>query len=644
MFAVIIVTYITVYILRKRTGTTRMKLIANYIRVGTRAYLNRQFKVVSWFIPVLTIIIFLLLGWKAAVTSVLGAFLSLFTAYAGMNMVVRTNVRTAEAARSSSSKAFRIAFLGGSVMGLSVTGVSLVGLSLLYIFFGEPETLIGFGFGASLTALFAQIGGGIYTKAADIGADLVGKAEMGFPEDDPRNPAVIADLVGDNVGDCAGRGSDLFQSFSGDIITGMILGVVFVYKYGRNSIIFPLLLQAVGILASIIGIYLAKGWRGWKPSTALNFGLFMTATLCGVGSYFLSMWLLNDITIFYSIMSGVVATIIALVMTQYYTGISGRPVRKIAEASERGAAINIITGMAYGLQSPFIPIMAVLGAVAFSFVISGFSLYAIAAANIGTDLMIGFIMSSDTFGPIVDNAAGIAEMASAQEALDTLKQLDAVGNTMKASTKAYAMASGTLTTFVFFATYFQMTGIKGLNVTNPFDLVTFFIGAALPYLVSSLTIGSTAKTAKLMVDEVRSQFKRIPGILEGKAEPDYARCVDISTSNALKEMIYPGIIALVPPIIAGFVFGREVLGALLIGVTSSAAILAPFFNNVGAAFDNAKKQVENGFYGGKGSDTHKAAMIGDTVGDSLKDVAGPSILIFMKLVGMTALLIVPMLG
>ncbi len=643
IYAILIVTYLAVVILRKRAANDRMGQIASAIQIGTKAYLYRQLSVISWFIPLLTFAIYLMLGWEATVTCILGAFLSLLTAYFGMSVAVRANVITADAAKESSSRAFRIAFLGGSIMGLSVTGLSLVGLSVLYVLFGDPEALIGFGFGASLTALFAQIGGGIYTKAADIGADLVGKAEMGFPEDDPRNPATIADLVGDNVGDCAGRGSDLFQSFSGDIITGMILGIAFIPKYGVNAVFFPLSLQAIGILSSTIGISLIRDWDGWSPPASLSLGLYMTSVFCGVGSYFLSVWLLNDVTIFYATLSGLVATIVALVMTQYYTGIKGRPVRKIAEASQRGAAINIITGMAYGFQSPFISIMAILGAVAFSYLISGYSLYAIIAANIGTDLLIGFIMSSDAFGPIVDNANGITEMAKVSKAGDALGLLDAVGNTMKASTKAYAMASGTITAFVLFATFFQMTGIKGLNVMQPYDLVAFFVGVSLPYLTSSFTIGSTAKTALLMVDEVRRQFREIKGLLEGKAEADYARCIDISTKNALKEMMLPGLIAIAPPVIAGFIFGKEVLGALLIGVTASSAILAPFFNNVGAAFDNAKKIVETGFFGGKGSETHKAAVVGDTVGDSLKDVAGPSILIFMKLVGMTALLIAPIL-
>lgn len=639
IFAVLVVVYLTTVVLRESVGTPRMAQIADYIRIGTKAYLSRQFRTIAWFIPALALILFYFLGWKTAVAFIFGAFLSLLVAYIGMNVAVRANVRTANAARKSSSRALRIAFLGGGVMGLCVTGLSLVGLYLLYLLFGELEPLIGFGFGASLAAIFAQIGGGIYTKAADIGADLVGKVELGIPEDDPRNPAVIADLVGDNVGDCAGRGSDLFQSFSGDIITGMILGLAFISRYGANAVIFPFMLQSVGVLASIVGILLVKQWRGWSPSASLNLGLCTTVVLCAVGSYFLSIWLLNDVTIFYSTLSGLIATITGLFVARYYTGITGRPVRKMAEASQRGAAINIMTGMAYGFQSSIIPILAVMGAVAFSFFISGYSLYAIVAANIGTDLVIGFIMASDTFGPIVDNANGIAEMSGISDADETLGSLDAVGNTMKACTKAYGMASGTVTAFVLFATFFQITGIKGLNVTQPFDLAAFFIGVALPFFISSFTIGSTAKTALLMVDEVRRQFRENKGLINGDADPDYAKCIDVSTKNALKEMMLPGFVAIALPIVAGVLFGNEVLGALLIGITASAAILAPFFNNVGAAFDNAKKMIENGLFGGKGSETDKAAIVGDAVGDSFKDVAGPSLLIFMKLVGMTALLV-----
>jgi len=643
VFTVLVILYVTYLISREGVGPDGMVRIADRIRVGTKAYLNRQFKTIVWFIPLLAVAIHLFLGWKTAVTFVAGSFLSLLTAYIGMNVVVKANVRTANMATKSSSRAFRIALLGGSVMGFCVTGLSLIGLYIFYVLFRDPEVLVGFGFGASLAAIFAQIGGGIYTKAADIGADLVGKVEMNIPEDDPRNPATIADLVGDNVGDCAGRGSDLFQSFSGDIITGMILGLAFVDKYGGNAVIFPFFLQAIGVLASIIGVFLAREWRGWSPSASLNFGLLATAVLCAAGSYLLSILLLNDVTIFYSVLSGLTATILALLVVQYYTGIGGSPVRKIAEASKRGAAINIITGMAYGLQSSILPILAVMASVAFSFIVSGHSLYAIVAANIGTDLMIGFIMSSDTFGPIVDNANGIQAMAKTPKAGGTLESLDAVGNTMKASTKAYAMTSGTVTAFVLFATFFQTIGVKWLNLSHPFNVMSFFVGVAMPFLASSLTVSSTAKTALLMVDEVRRQFREIEGLVDGRADPDYVKCIDISTKNALKEMMFPSFVAIVPPMVVGLLMGGEVLGSLLIGMIASAAVLAPFFNNVGAAFDNAKKIIEKGPLGGKESEAHKAAVIGDTIGDAFKDVTGPSLVIFMKLAGMTALLIVPFL-
>ncbi len=643
VFTVLVVFYITYIILHEGVGTDGMVRIADRIRVGTKAYLNRQFKTIAWFIPTLAVATYFFLGWKTAVTFVAGSFLSLLTAYIGMNVVIRANIRTADMATKSSSRAFRIALLGGSVMGFCITGLSLIGLYIFYVFFRDPEVLVGFGFGASLTAIFAQIGGGIYTKAADIGADLVGKVELNIPEDDPRNPAAIADLVGDNVGDCAGRGSDLFQSFSGDIITGMILGLAFVDRYGGNAVLFPFFLQGLGVLASIVGVFLAREWRGCSPSASLNFGLLMTAILCAAGSYLLSIFLLKDVTIFYSVLSGLIVMVLALLVAQYYTGIGGRPVRKMAEAAERGAAINIITGMAYGLQSSILPILAVMTAVTFSFIVSGYSLYAIVAANIGTDLMIGFIMSSDTFGPIVDNANGIRAMAKTSEGNGTLESLDAVGNTMKASTKAYAMTSGTVTAFVLFATFFQTTGIKLLNVSYPFDLTAFFIGVSLPFLFSSLTTKSTAKTALLMVDEVRRQFRENEGLLDGRADPDYVKCVDISTKNALKEMMLPSLVAIVPPIVAGLLMGGEVLGALLIGMIASAAVLAPFFNNVGAAFDNTKKIIEGGILGGKGSETHRAAVIGDMVGDAFKDVTGPSLVIFMKLAGMTALLIAPII-
>jgi len=643
IIAVIVAAYIAFLIIRKDTGTERMKEVAKYISSGTETYLRRQIRTISLFVPFLAAIIYIIFDIETAIAFVIGVFLSLVAGYVGMNVAVRANVRTVSAARTSSANALRIAFLGGAVMGLLVPALSIMGLFILKMVLVKLQALVGFGFGASLAALFSQIGGGIYTKSADVGADLVGKIEEDIPEDDPRNAAVIADLVGDNVGDCAGRGSDLFQSFSDDIITGMILGTVFAFRYGPNAITFPFIMQALGLLASILGISLVRQWKGISPSGSLFLGLVTTSFVNIIGLFFLSTVLLNDITIFMAGIFGLTATLITIFVVLYYTGLGYGPVKRVADTSKGGAAITIITGISYGLQSSILPIAAVIVAISLSFMVSGQSLYSIVITNIGTDLLIGFIMASDTFGPITDNAAGIAELTEpTSKTRETLESLDAVGNTMKASTKAFAMASGTVTTFVIFATYFEKGGIKAFSVTDPFALAAFFFGVALPLPFSSLTISATAKGAFKMVDEVRRQFREIAGLREGKATPDYARCVDISTTNALKGMILPGFLAVATPIVIGLMFGPYILGMLLVGATASSAILGFFFNNVGALFDNAKKYIEREFWM-KGTPQHNAAVIGDTVGDPLKDVAGPSLLIFMKLLGMTALLILPSL-
>ncbi|MFA5869225.1 MAG: sodium-translocating pyrophosphatase [Candidatus Bathyarchaeia archaeon] len=633
--------YIYRFIFSKSVGSPKLVEISGRIEKGTRAYLNSQFKVLIPFLGILAALMFFVLGWRASVSFVVGAAFSIFSAYAVMRLVVRVHPRVAWEARSSGLEAFKTAFLGGGIMGLSVPALCLIGLTAIYAVSRDPNDLVGFGFGASLTALFAQVGGGIYTKAADIGADLVGKVELNIPEDDPRNPAVIADLVGDNVGDCAGRGADLFQSFSGDVITGMILGVAFVPQYGPGAIVFPLLLQCVGNLASLVGVALIKGLR-WNPERSIVAGLIVTALLSSIGAFLLVQSLIGDTRIFIATLSGLAAVIISMFTAQHYTGYHGGPVTKIAKASERGAALNIITGLSYGLQSPIIPIAGVIGAAVFSYIISGSSLYAIAIANIGTDLMIGFIMSADAFGPIVDNADGVSEMTGESGAGENLALLDAVGNSMKAYTKALSMTTGTLTAFAVFITFFQIAGVKALNLMVPWNFAALFMGAALSFLVASLTIGSTAKTAGKMVDEIREQCQMTPAIMEGKAEPDYERCINISTNNALREMVWPGLLAVIPPVVTGLLFGAETLVALLIGVTLTSVCLAVFFNNVGAAWDNAKKLIEREFWR-KGTEAHKAAVVGDTVGDPMKDVAGPSLIIYMKLVGMTALLLLPLL-
>jgi K(+)-stimulated pyrophosphate-energized sodium pump len=645
VLAMLVVTYLAWSINKEPAGTQRMDEIAGYIREGANAFIKRQYKTIT-IVVALTLIPLAIFfrDIKVIVAFIFGAFLSLLAAYIGLRVAVKANVRTANAARTSSAKAFTLAFRGGAVMGLSVVGLSLFGVSLLFLLYQDPNQIVSFGFGASLAALFAQLGGGIFTKAADIGADLVGKIEQRIPEDDPRNPAVIADQVGDNVGDCAGRGSDLFESISDDYITAMILGAILLSPLGINASMFPLMLGASGILATIVGVFVIRGWRNLRPIMSFNIGLFTTAIVCVLGAFITTMTLLNDVTIFYAVVAGLAASLAVGLAVQYYIGINSRPVRKIAESSERGAAINIVTGLSYAFQSPFMPFLSVLAAILFSYFITNGSLYGIVGANIGTDLAIGIIMSSDTFGPISDNAAGIAQMSGTKNGGGALEELDAMGNTTKAFTKAFASASGTFSTVVIFATYGEIVKLNSvsLGLLSPVIIVGLLLGAALPFLFSSLAIGATGKTAYIMVDEVRRQFRWNPGILEGKVKPNYARCVDIGTKNALKQMIAPGLLAVASPVAVGLLLGKYALGAMLLGGLATSALLSPFFTFGGGIWDNAKKYIERKFWM-KGTPTHAAAVIGDTVGDPLKDVAGPSLNIFMKLTNMTALLIAPML-
>ena len=635
--------------------SARMAEIAGDIALGVRTYLARQFRTVLIITPLLALLIGIVFEPRpwVAVTFLLGVATSLGTAFLGMNAAVRANVKTAEEATRSPRRAFYTAVFGGAVMGFSIIGFSLLVLSILYLIFRDPAPLVGFGFGASLAALFAQIGGGIYTKSADVGADLVGKVEKNIPEDDPRNPAVVADLVGDNVGDCAGRGSDLFESFSDDIITGTIVATLNVGHFGAGVLFLPLTLQSVGLLSSLAGVFSMRLFGRRSPNAAFNIGMAVTSILATLGCFAATVLLLHNdsgigdaLTIFLGAFLGIMTMLVATLFTRYYAGTEGRPVKKIAEASRRGVALNLITGIGYGLQSPLASIVMITIAVSTAFFVAGRSipealpvaLLAVVAVNIGTDMLIGYIMTADAFGPISDNAAGIAEMSKAgKQTVRALSTLDAVGNTMKASTKAFAMSSGTVTAFVIFSTYFAQAKVAWIEVSTPFSLAFLFLGIALPYLISSLVMGATAKTALQMVDEVRRQFREIKGLLEGRAKPDYAACVDIATRHALREMILPGVISIAIPAAIGLIFGAWALGAFLVGAVLSAALLGPFFNNTGTAFDNAKKLIED--RGLKGTPEHQAAVSADTIGDPMKDVAGPSLLIFMKLVGMAALLI-----
>jgi len=650
----LVVAYLAWSILREPRGPRQLEKYADFVEEGAKAFIKRQYTTIGVFAAAsLVPIAIIFRDVKVAVAFAFGAFLSLLAAYIGFRVAVKANIRTANAARTSAAKAFTLAFRGGAVMGLSVVGLSLIGVTLLYQFYQDPTLIVGFGFGASLAALFAQLGGGIFTKGADIGADLVGKIEQRIPEDDPRNPAVIADLVGDNVGDCAGRGSDLFESISDDYITAMILGVILLIPlgYGINALLFPLMLGATGIVATVVGVFVIRGYKRTKPIISFNIGLVATSIVCVVGSFLASTILLNNLTIFYATVSGLVASLAVGIAVQYYIGINSRPVRNLAESSKRGAAINILTGMSYALQSPIMPFLAVLTAVLFSYFIADGAvpaLYGIVAANIGTDLAIGIIMSSDAFGPISDNALGISEMAESRPTDGgSLEELDAMGNTTKAYTKAFATASGTVSTIVIFLTYAEKVKLYevGLGLLNPVIIIGLLLGAMLPFLFSSLAIGASAKTAYRMVDEVRRQLRENPNIIEGRAKPDYARCVDIGTKNALKQMIAPGLLAVASPIAVGLAFGsmgKYALGAMLLGGLATSALLSPFFTFGGGIWDNAKKRIERDFWM-KGTPAHVAAVTGDTVGDPLKDVAGPSLNIFMKLTNMTALLIVPLL-
>ena len=645
--AISIVAYLTWSIYREDPGTPEMRDAARYIRNGAKTFLKRQYRTILLFVALVSLPIAVIFQSAEVVISFyMGAALSLVAAYIGMNVAVRANVRTTRAAMESSARAFTLAFKGGAVMGLSVVGLSLLGISILYLVYGsrDPTLLIGYGFGASLAALFAQLGGGIFTKAADIGADLVGKIEQNIPEDDIRNPAVIADQVGDNVGDCAGRGSDLFESISDDFVTALIVGYsLFLGSARTNAMLFPFALGIAGVLATVVGVSVVRGWKDVRPITSFNIGLFSAAMVAVAGAYVASVFLLNDIRFFYCALSGIVASTAVGLVVQYYIGTSGKPVMQMEEASKRGVAMNLITGLAYGLQSPFLPFLSMIAAILFSFIITGGSIFGVVAANLGTDLTIGIIMAGDAFGPISDNAQGIEQMAGINAKTNgALEILDSTGNTTKAYAKAFATASGTVSTVVLFATYSEVVGLWSARLDQAF-VFGVLIGGVVPFLFASFSIQATAKGAFEMVNEVRRQFKANPAILKGNDKPDYDKCIDISTKNALKKMVLPTFITLASPVLVGVILGPFALGGMLLGGTCTAALLASFFIFGGALWDNTKKSIEAKAFWLKGTPTHTATVVGDTVGDPLKDVAGPSLNIFMKLTNMTALLIAPLL-
>ena len=673
IFALIFVGLLARWVIKQEPGTPRMKQVAVWIQQGANAFLRREFQTIAYFIAGLAVLLLIVMWprWQIAFSFVCGALTSMLAITIGMNVATRANVRTAQAARTLPGKALTIAFRGGAVMGLTIVAFQLLGISILAILFGvrpgnteNVSLLLGFGFGASLASLFAQLGGGIYTKGADVGADLVGKVEVGIPEDDPRNAGVVADLVGDNVGDCAGRGADLFESVSDNLIATMIMGLAFMNPigdfrgYGFNVILFPLLGASIGAIGAVLGVLVVQGTGKRSPITSLNLG-FLTSGLFSVIAFFaLSKWVMHDIRLFWCLSLGLLSALASALIVQYYTGSNVKPVREIAKAATSGPGINIITGMAYGFESAVAPkvLIALVNVAAYMIMGGGIvGFFGIAAATLGITAMTGIIMAGDAFGPIADNAGGIAEMSGISEEVGTSADvLDSVGNITKAITKGYSMSCALMTSVVILFTYIteiaRHTGQPLADVVynakfalvSPVNLTGIMIGTTIPFLFSAQTLHAVGRTAFKVVEEVRRQFREIPGLMEGEAEADYERCVDIATRDALKGMIGPTVWAVVFPLAMGFVFNVWALAAFLIGVKIIGATLAMFMFNSGGAWDNAKKFIEDGHLGGKGSDAHRSAVIGDTVGDPLKDAAGPSLHILIKMQNILAITLLPL--
>ena len=628
------------YLVKKITkapeGTEKMREIAFAIKEGADAFLKKEYGFLILFLIVVSIILYYLLGLKPSLSFIIGGGFSMFAGYSGMRIATKANVRTALAVKKSLKDGLSIAFSSGMVMSLGVVGLGLFGVTLLYIIFNDPSIIFSFGFGASSVALFSRVGGGIYTKSADIGADLVGKIEIGIPEDDPRNPAVIADNVGDNVGDVAGMGADLFESYVNSIIASMVIGLG---AFGNMGLILPLLLSAFGIICSIIGSLFVRVGKGNNIQWALNKGILVSSVLIIIISYALIGLTINKLGVFYAVLSGIIAGVLIGLSTEYFTSSKTAPTKSIAKSSVSGAT-NVIQGISVGMLSTLFPVLIICIAIFVSYHYAG--LYGIALSAVGMLSTLGITLATDTYGPVADNSAGIAEMAGlGKTSRARAEQLDAVGNTTAAIGKGFAIGSAALTSLSLFVSYTKITGIELINILAPNTLIGLFIGAMLPFLFSSLTIFAVGKASTSMVDEVRRQFKEIDGLKDGNAKPDYRRCINISTTAALKGMILPSIIAILSPILVGL-WDLSALGGLLAGSLVTGFLLAIFMANSGGAWDNAKKYIEAGAYGGKGSQHHKSAIIGDTVGDPFKDTAGPSLNILIKLMSIIAIIFVPL--